>query len=286
MIRTAVLLGVFLFESAHAAPLFYGPASAAMGGTGRAGLASAQGALLNPATVPLVKDYEVNAYYRDGYIADREHRQGWAIGVVDNSEGVLFPGALHYARIRDTGRTGDPADGELWHVAGAYLFSERFSMGLSGYRAQFDVSNQPHYTQWSSSVGAIVLIHEDLSFAYVLDNIGKPGSDMPVGLRQDLEQSLGLFWRFAQLATLRADVSRREELNPKKHLTYMAGLESAVNEFTVFRFGFRREEDVDRKIWTAGFGFNGPRLRFDYAVEKNAEDTSGALHSVDMRIPF
>ena len=54
----------------------------------------------------------------------------------------------------------------------------------------------------------------------------------------------------------------------------------------VFRLGFRRDELADSRIYTAGIGFNGPRLRFDYTVEKNAENTSGALHSVDLRVPF
>jgi hypothetical protein len=284
----ALIYSVFILASfmTNAEPLFYGPVSAAMGGTGRAGISSSEGAFINPATIPLIKTYELIGYYRDGYLDDGVHRQGWAVGAVDNSEGVLFPGALHYARTRDTGRAGEPADGEIWHVSGAYLLSDRLSVGASAYRVQYDVGNQPHYTQWAGSLGAIVLVNEDLSLAYVIDNIGKPGSDTPPALRQDLQQSVGLFYRFAELATARFDVSKTDKFNPDHKLNWMAGLESAFNEFMVFRIGYRRDELADSRIYTAGIGFNGPRLRFDYTVEKNAENTSGALHSVDLRVPF
>lgn len=284
----ALLHVLFIFGSfsLNADPLYSGPVSSAMGGTGRAGLSSSEGALINPATIPLIKTHEVIGYFRDGYLDDGQHRQGWALGAVDNSEGVLFPGALHYARTRDTGRAGEPADGEVWHVAGAYLISDRLSVGASAYRVQYDVGNQPHYTQWAGGLGAIVLINEDLALAYVIDNIGKPGSDTPAALRQDLQQAVGVFYRFAELATLRFDVTKTDKFNPDHKLNWMMGLESAFNEFLVFRAGYRRDELAESKIYTAGIGFNGPRLRFDYTVEKNAENTSGALHSVDLRVPF
>lgn len=276
----------FHFTAAHAYNGFRGPVSSAMGGAGRAGMSSGEGAFLNPAVIPLIKNYEFIGYYRDGYIDEGQHRQGWAIGAVDNSEGVLFPGSLHYVRTRDTGKANNPANGEVWHAAGAYLISDRLSVGGNFYYAKYSIDGEPKYEQWSGGVGTVVLINEDLAFAYVVNNIGKPGSDMPLALREDLEQGMGVFWRFARLATLRADITRREELNPDKKLTYMMGLESAFNEYGVFRMGFRREEQSDLKVWTAGMGFNGPRMRFDYSVEKNEERTSGALHSVDMRIPF
>jgi hypothetical protein len=275
-------------SAANASGYFTGPISSAMGGTGRAGINSAEGSFLNPATIPLIKNYEAIAYYRDGYIGERQHRQTLALGAADNSEGVLFPGALHYLRTRDTGRSGDPANGEIWHASGAYLITDRLSVGATVFHSVYGIDGLPEYKQWGASLGAIVLIHDELSFAYVLENIGKPGSDMPVALREDLTHAIGSFWRFATLATLRLDVTRiqNDDLNPDGKMTYMAGVESAFSEFGVFRVGFRREELTDLKIWTAGMGFNGPRLRFDYAMEKNEEGTSGALHSVDMRIPF
>lgn len=282
------LIYIFLLIGIHnsaSANFFRGPISSAMGGAGRAGLASSEGAFLNPAVIPLVKNYEFILFYRDGYVADGHHRQGLAVGAVDNSEGVVFPGAAHYGKIRDTGRSTGGAEGEIWHIAGAYLFSDRFSVGFSAYRLLFDDPIK-EYVQWNGSLGTVILVNENISVAYVLDNIAKPGSEVPRGMRQDMRQSIGFFGRVEDILGVRMDVEREERFNVDKKMTYMVGLESLMSEFFVARLGYRADDRADQRFWTAGFGFNGPRLKVDYAVEKPQEGTSGALHSVDLRIPF
>ena len=74
LITTVLLL--FFFNQNSYAEFFKGPVASAMGGTGRAGLNSSEGALLNPAVIPLIKNYEFIGFYRDGEIAEGQHRQG------------------------------------------------------------------------------------------------------------------------------------------------------------------------------------------------------------------
>ncbi|HMN68436.1 MAG TPA: hypothetical protein PKC28_07840 [Bdellovibrionales bacterium] len=260
--------------------------SSAMGGTGRAGLGSSEGAFVNPAVIPLARNYEFNIFYRDGYESLGQHRQGWMVGAVDNTESVLFPGSLHYGRLRDTGRAGAPVDGEVWHAAGAYLISQRLSVGASAYRLHHKVKNDRSFEQWNGSLGSVLLINEAVALAYTLDNLAKPSGDTPVGLREDLRQGVGGFFRAVGMVVLRADITREEKYNPDKKLTYMLGMESATSEYFVVRLGYRHHERMDKTIWSGGFAFNGPRLRFDYALEKDQEGDSGAMHSVDLRIPF
>lgn len=276
---------IFFVQISHA-EFFRGPISSAMGGSGRAGLPSSEGAFLNPAVIPLVKNYELIGFYRDGEISPGQHRQGWAVGVVDNSDGVLFPGALHYAKTRDTGRSDHGINGELWHAAGAYLLQDRLSLGFSAYRIQYQSKGGPEYTQWNGSLGAVFLVHENLSFAYVFDNIARPGSEVPLGLREDPKHTVGLFARLVEILTLRIDVQRETQFNPHGALTYMGGIESAMSEYFVMRLGYRYDDLREQRFWTGGLGFNGPRLRVDYSIEKSQEGSSGALHSVDLRVPF
>jgi len=280
-----LLFSLFMTQNSSA-EFFRGPISSAMGGTGRAGLSSSEGALLNPAIIPLIKNYEFIAFYRDGYVGPGEHRQGWMVGAVDNSEGVLFPGAGHYGKIRDTGRSVAGVNGEIWHAAGAYLFDDRLSIGASAYRLHYASKGHPSYTQWNGSLGMVALLTQDMSVAYVFDNIGRPASKTPLGLREDPKHSLGVFARVAQLMSMRFDLQRESEFNPKGRLTYMTGLESLTSEFFVIRLGYRLDDLRGIRVATGGFGFNGPRLKMDYSVEKNLEGTSGALHSVDLRVPF
>lgn len=280
----AALLLIFSL-SAHA-DFFKGPVSSSLGGAGRAGMDSAESAFLNPALIPLLKSYEINGYYRDGYVDEGQHSQSWGVGASDNSADVLIPGALHYMRLRETGRSARPAEGELWHIAVGKIAFENFSFGLSGYRLKYDLDGGTSSTQWNASVGALWMLSQELGVGYVLDNLANAGSDVPLGLREDVKQSIAGMMGIADVARLRADISRRERNNPGHDVIYGVGLESMSSEFVLVRLGYKKDDERDQTFYTAGIGFNGPRLKIDYTFEKNAERTSGALHSVDLRLPF
>ncbi|MGE0529562.1 MAG: hypothetical protein AB7P49_21115, partial [Bdellovibrionales bacterium] len=280
----AVFTGPFSFPVS--AELFRGPISAALGGTGRAGLESLEAAFLNPALIPLLSDMQITGYYQDGYSAERAHRTAYGVGAVDNSEGVWIPGSLHYLQLHDWGRIPGRSDSELWQAALGKRFGEHLSFGISGYRLVSEFQGAPSATQWNFSLGSLWMIREQLGVAYVLDNVARPGSDVPAGLREDLNHALGVFWGVKGIIQVRMDIVRQERFNPDHKLAYMIGLESLSTEFFIIRLGFKRDELRDEKIWSAGFGFNGPRLRVDYAVQKYQEGDAGALHTVDLRVPF
>lgn len=286
--KSCLCILIFLSSiAAHAIDAFQGPLSSSLGGTGRAGLEGAEGVFLNPAQVSLIKHYELDAIYRDGYVDNGQHRQAYAVGAGDNSSEVLFPGALHYIRLRDTGRAQEPVKGELWHVAiGELLASDSLAVGISGYRLSYKMQDFNESTQWNYSLGAIYLINPEFGVAYTLNNLAHPSSKVPQGLREEVQQAAGLYAVVAEIASLRFDISRNEVGNVDKKLVYMAAFESMSGKFVVFRTGYRRDEQRDQRVLSLGLGFNGPRLKFDYAFEKNLQHTSGALHSVDLRLPF
>lgn len=282
----AFILILMTFSSFAFAQPFNGALSSAMGGTGRAGIPSSEGSFLNPATIPLIKGYDAMIHYRDGDLGPGTHRQALGIGMVDSSEDAAFPGAAHFVRTRETGRTATPVNGELWHAAGAYLINNQFSIGASVYRWQHRANNFPTYVQWNGALGFLWLVNNDFSLAYVLENPAQPGSDVPAALREELRQSIGTFFRFSDVAIARMDISRQERNNPDGRMIYMFGLESATSEFFVFRAGYKLDDMRNQRSWSGGIAFNGPRLRVDYAFERDMNQSSGALHSVDFRIPF
>lgn len=280
------LLVLFLFHSLAAnAELYRGPLSAAMGGTGIAAMDATEGSFLNPALVPLLKGYEFDPYYRDGALDQGHHQTSYGLGAGDNSEGVMFPGTLHYMRLRDTGVAKGPASSELWHAAIGKSY-KNFSAGVSVYRLDSKVERDQEYIQWNYSLGLLALITNDMGVGYVLKNIAKPGSDVPKGLRQDLEQGVGLFASLGTLARVRLDVTRNEVDNIDKKLVYMIGFENLASQYGVFRIGYRKDAQMDQNYLTLGAALEGPRLKIDYAFEKNLKGTSEALHSVDLRLPF
>ncbi|MGZ3722820.1 MAG: hypothetical protein ACXVA9_07830 [Bdellovibrionales bacterium] len=279
------LLALLLFHSLSHADFFHGPLSSSMGGTGRAAMNSPEGAFLNPALVPLMKDYEFDTHYRDGLLDPGQHRTSYGVGAGDNTKEVLFPGAFHYLRLRGTGQASAPTDSELFHVAVGKNFGG-YSVGVSGYRMSSKVDRDREYVQWNYSLGFLALINEDMGVAYVLKNIAKPGGDVPAGLREDLQQGVGYFASLGTVARVRVDITREETGNIDKKLSYMIGCENLASEFGVFRVGYRRDDRLQQDYLTLGAGLEGPRLKIDYAFEKNLKGTAEALHSVDMRLPF
>lgn len=140
--------------------------------------------------------------------------------------------------------------------------------------------------QWNGSTGLIWMYNRKYGLAYVLGNVARPGSNVPEGLREEMYQGVGAYGEVFEIANLRFDMLRRETGNPHKRLVYMASFESMSGKYFVFRTGYRLDDQNNERFATAGLGFNGPRLKIDYSIEKNLERTSGALHSVDLRLPF
>lgn len=283
--RIFLLLLTLWIPILHAEP-FRGPLSSALAGTGRAGLGGAEAGLLNPALVPLLRTYEFDAYYRDGAVEEDQHRNSWGLGAGDNGPDILFPGTLHYIKTRDTGRVPTGANGEFIHAAIGHRLLENVTVGASVYRLNYKVQNDREYTQWNYSLGALWILNPEMGIAYVLNNLAKPGSDVPTGLREDLQQGAGVYMNLGDIARVRLDVTRNEVRNPGQKMVYMASFESLSGEWVEVRAGFRRDAQIERDFLTAGLGFNGPRLKFDYSFEKQLERTSGVLHSVDLRLPF
>lgn len=286
----STFLSIFLwttltFNFSAQAELFRGPISSALGGTGVAGLPGSESALANPALVPLYGQSSVDAFYRDGMLSSGEHRQAIGLGALDHTGDSIMPGALHYLRMRDTGRYRLPVNGELWHGALGQQYNQ-FAIGVSGYRLIYDVPTDRSYTQWNYSVGTVYMFTTSIGIGYVLKNLANPGSEVPLGLREDLTQAFGVLMGLGDVARLRLDLARAEHFNPDHKMAYMLGFESKTNDLFIFRLGYKYDDLKFQRLWTAGLSFDGPKLKIDYAFEKNQDRTSGALHSVDLRLPF
>jgi hypothetical protein len=286
MMRLIVLLIVFNFAHNSLAQVINGPLSRAQGGSGRAGLESSESALLNPALVPMAANHEVNFFYGDGYLDTNEHVTYYGLGATDNGEDVMVPGTLHYIRFRETGLGPSGVNQELWHFAVGRLAYQRISFGISGYRLVSDPDGSASKTQWNGSAGLLYIVNQELGFGYVVDNILEPSSNVPVYLRKTLRQSVGAMYSFAGMARMRLDITRDEKYNPERKMIYQAGFEAASYEWVTIRLGGKWDNLREQNFVTLGVGFNGPRLKVDYAFEKNTKHTGDAVHSVDMRIPF
>jgi hypothetical protein len=279
-----LILFFSLFLSNAHAQIFQGPVSSALGGSGRAGLDANEGAALNPALVPLQKS-EATGYFRDGQLDSGQHLNSWGASLSETQD-VLLPGELTYLKIRNTGSAPAAVDGDLWSGSIGYLFFKRLAVGVTLYHLGLKEVGQPLTEQWNGALGGLFLITPTFGVAYVLDNPVHAASSIPVGMRQLMRQSVGLFYSSEYNARFRLDFVRQEAFNPNKRIDVRGGIETEVSDYMVFRIGGRADETQEQRFITAGLGFEGPKLKIDYSFEKNVERTSGAVHSVDMRITF
>ncbi|NJL24729.1 MAG: hypothetical protein HC902_05880 [Calothrix sp. SM1_5_4] len=258
--------------------------SSATGGTGVAGVSGTEAAFLNPAMIPVLGMSGFEAFYREA-ARSTAVSIGDGLGAIDSSPEVWFPGTLHYVRLRERGRGTGTAKGELWHAGVGKRVADQLNLGLSAYRLILE-DGAGKSTQWNFSLGALWMITRGFGVGYSVQNLARPGSDVPVALREPTRQILGVLAPLGGAARFRADIARIEKGNPDRKLVYMVGFESKTTDLFMARVGFRRDDLLKRSFWSAGMGFDGPRLKIDYAFEKASEESSGALHSVDLRLPF
>jgi hypothetical protein len=166
------------------------------------------------------------------------------------------------------------------------MLAKQLSMALSVYRVERDLDNGDKYTFWDGS--ASLLFNPDPGFAIgaVYRNIARHGKIVPEFLHLNDRLEVGTHIIFMPQFRMRFDVARAMESNPKNLFEYHLGLESMLQGFLVFRAGYEDDQLSDTRLYSLGWGFNGPRLKVDYAFRQNIRDSSAALHSVDFRVPF
>ena len=91
--------------------------------------------------------------------------------------------------------------------------------------------------------------------------------------------------RFPQIARFRFDIESAPE-NKTNRLVYMSGIETYMNDWMIFRFGYQNNNVVSKNYITAGAGFAGPQFGLHYAYVSNVADKKEDKHSIDLGIPF
>lgn len=284
--KFALVLFIQHTQNFAEAQYFTSPSASSMGGTGRAAVEPADGLFLNPAVVALAGPFELDAYFRDGYLEAQQHENVFGLSVMDNSDDVVVPGAITYLRGHRTFPGLPSVDEQLWQFSVAKFYSQRLAFGIMGNYLSQRPQVGKKVTQWNAGVGLAYHFHSSFSLAGSFMNFLDQGDDVPAHLRQPPILGLGIRYMFDKVFEARADVYREEKFNPDKKASYGLGLKVFALEFLNFHFGGRWEGLADRTLATAGLCFNGPKIKIDYSFEKNVDRTRGAMHSVDIRVPF
>lgn len=265
--------------------IFSGPVSQGMGGGGRAGAESNELMFINPASLALLQGFDAGIIYRDGYWDKGYHESAGGIALMENDPENFAPGGFAYIYKRRT------APGLAWKeqiIFGAIAKSitPEFSMGLSVYHFTQTPEGGSKSTQLNGSVAALFTLSPTFGIAYVFANPARADEDLPVLMQLIPQQSLAANYVIPELLRLTLDVTRWERHNPDKKGIIQAGLELMSGDFGLFRIGAEFDDIEKRNSISLGLGFNGPKLKANYAITKPLLGTGGAMHSVDLRLPF
>ncbi len=224
--------------------------------------------------------------YYDGYNARNEHDNVYGISVTDNSDDLLLSGAYIYAHQTRSFATRNDLVEEYHQLSmGQFLF-KHFSLGASLIYLTSEISSVGKYEQINGHLGAFYNPAPDIALAFVAYNVAGRTKGVPAEVEQGNKLALGVVWVADPLLRVRFDVSQMQVQNPDRQFEYQLGLESKTSDYFLFRGGVDQDDWAQRKYWSMGVGFDGPRAKIDYFYRKNFEFGSAALHGVDIRVPF
>lgn len=290
MNKLLVISILFFISSKGFAQSFVGPQASAIGGAGIAAVVPGESALLNPASVSFFKEYYATGFFSSGSHPNEGDRQQLGALLSDGSPDRIFQGSLAYVRSTSSPVGTNEVRTQDIHITGSNFVWKNVAFGISAHRFVYHRDGVPESTQYNGGAGILYVFSNQLTFGLVASDILKSmgsGAVPPEG-RLNKTYGLGASYIFEDKLGLRLDITRPTDNNPNHNSNIMGGFESEWLQFFAFRSGFRWEEAVgpEKRVFTAGLGFKGPKLRADYGFEKDTEVAGGVRHSFDLWMSF
>ncbi|MBX2988229.1 MAG: hypothetical protein KF802_10055 [Bdellovibrionaceae bacterium] len=229
---------------------------------------------LNPANL-------VHLRHRDLHTATT--RDGWVVGVTDNSPDVLVPAALSFAKGKTTSQGNEMFEEDL-RLALAGLVVPQLSVGLSAH--QFEVkSREKVWRQLNADFGATWTVTPELGLAAVAYDFLDSDRELPDEVRLRPRTGLGMNYVYRNFMRARADIVS-DGGNHFGRRSLLLGFETYMNKYFLARLGWGDERANDRQIGTIGFGLDLPRFRLNYAYQTALKGELENWHAIDLGIPF
>ncbi len=264
------------------AQYFTGPIASGMGGASLGAVESGEGHLLNPAVLVHGQPIEASLVFRNGGYVETDQQKTYGISITNNDPQTYFPGAITF--LRSSRNKGVPADEQFLQFSIAEFAGQNFSVGIAGVRLSqkiFSVAGEQ--TQWNGVFGLLYNPTPDFAIGFTAAYFVHPSTVIPIDFRLQPTLGLGLHYLFLDFLRARLDVLSHYEEVGNQRLAVKGGFETASTPMTIIRLGARQD---DSTTLTLGLGFNGPRLKLDYAYEKDANRAGSGMHSVDLRLLF
>ena len=209
------LLISFLFvyvtaNNAHSQQLT-GIIADSLGGAGSVAAEATEAHLINPATLPHSKSMTVDMFYRAGDLTKEIDESTFSVGVVDNTEGLLIPGGITYAKTSRKLVGFSAIEEEFIQVSVGQFIGNQISVGGSLVTLSQEVSGDKDYRQWDASVGVMwnPAPHYALGLSYLY--FAEAPEDTPEALNLASTWVLGTSYILTEYARFRLDITRPKQ---------------------------------------------------------------------------
>lgn len=280
-----VAFAMAITSQAHA-QFYTGPTASAMGGAGRAAADPGESAFLNPASLAHIRRYYLSGSYGLSSHSLNGDVNEFSILAADGTPGNLIPGAVSYARRRTEFGSGLAVTEQDIQVAVGTFVLPKLTAGLAIHRTYSTFSTGEEHIQDNGHLGLIFNPTGWLGLGFTAYNFIPPNEAVPKSARVVTTFALGGHVIIQDKFRLRLDLVRPEQANPGHRTDVMFGLESYFRDDFAFRLGGQWRETTDQLFATAGLGFKGPRLSFNYSIQRDVRRGEGLRHMFDLWLPL
>lgn len=287
----AVLPGlIFCFISVACLPLiaqqFTPPRLQGAGGTGLASFEGYQGAMVNPATLVDGPQVEGGAYYQD-ISGDGEDQTLSGVGFFDNGPISFFSGSFNYYGLNRRFVSGGRVFSEVFMLSIAERYNEVWAFGVNLNFQRNTILGLSNNEEKNLDVGLMFTPYSELGFGLMVASVlPVDAEEVPDTFQRPNYVALGSTFIYGGYFQVRGDLYRYTRGEAAGTSKYALGLEASGHEFMRWRTGLARDNFSKENSYMLGFGFDGPKLRLDYAYKKSTNDPQSQLHSVDLRLSF
>lgn len=263
-----------------------GTATDALGGASIANSHALDSAWTNPAGLAAQPGAAFGVQYFRGDVAQLTDMEQYGLTIMDNTNG--FPGALGYkSRTYKTTGTGNKVHEQVFRLAAAVPIGETFVLGLSGYRVHTDPWNTEKTDQDNGDLSVLMMISPAIQVGLITravmgarDNVYGPSRVVPSG-------GVGAKVAVVQGLSVLGDLNYGyEDIGSGKRLDTRLGIEFMNSEKIALRVGYNNDDWRAERRFSAGFGWEGPKLRVGYSYQKETRQEYGESHTVDIWLSF
>ena len=269
IMKFLILTFLIGFSRGTQASDFHSPRTAALGGAGHAGPMLNDAIYLNPSFASFLPTYSLGLnYLKYSGSNDNPHGRNYALTVQDGRN-PLFQAGLGY-QLRE--------DGSWVHLGLSKTVAKRVGFGISAKYFFKEGGSASGHDLTFSTTGVIT---DTIQTSIVVDNLLQTDTGKARGLVREF--ILGTKFNVEKIVLVYVDPHIAPAVASSKHFGYETGLEFVFMTDFFLRVGMYKNSNVPSLSlrgngYGTGLGWVGPRMSFDYGLERTVDPVVSTAH--------